>query len=136
MSYAADAADARAMIREAGVSATLRRTAPGTYDPVTGAMGAATVLTQTVDIVILPQSSGRDTGYEGGGVGSMTPGTWSTYKQGMRRKLLLAIAPDATWEPYAGDEVQFEGQWWKLDSQSAIRPDGDVAVLFEVPVSR
>lgn len=116
--FAEDVIAAREMIAEMGVKTTVRRVIPATYNP-TGAQGAGSTTTAAILIVILPAKVAFTEGYE----------AQALIRQHHRR-LIATFPAGVVWTLAPGDEVQFEGQWWKVRTSTPLNPD-DKAVIFD-----
>ena len=115
---------ARRLLDKFGVSVTFNRVGGGTFDPVAGEETGTSTTTETVKVVALPISSGRNA------FDNKTCEDLSTVES----RFLYAEVNTNSFEPKNGDLVSFESKVWEVSGVTPLNPTGAKAVLFMVGI--
>lgn len=105
----------------------LRRESPGTFDPVEDQEMPGSMLEQPIHCIVLPVSKGTveafDNRLEGG----------TLIEENLR--LLKIVAKGLTWEPRAGDTIQFENSTWTALGSTPLNPAG-IPLIYNATFKR
>ena len=115
---------ARRLLDKFGVSVTFNRVGGGTFDPVAGEETGTSTTTETVKVVALPISSGRNA------FDNKTFEDLSTVES----RFLYAEVNTNGFEPKNGDLVSFQSKVWEVSGITPLDPTGAKAVLFMVGI--
>lgn len=110
------------LIRAKGKNVAIKRTLPGTQDPVAGTKTPGATVEGTLDVIQKRASSGTIEAFD-----NRIPENLRNSKL----RALLAAAKSADFEPLAGDEITMDGSKWLVLGSTPLCP-AEIALLYQV----